>query len=61
MLLKNMKNNHIIFIFDVSNSTLTDLEIDNRINSLYKLPKLKWLDKIIIKRDKTFIKITKKK
>ena len=57
---KHEKQSHN-FIFDVSNSTLTDLEIDDRINSLYKLPKLKWLDKILIKRDKTFIKIIKKK
>lgn len=49
------------FIFDVTNSSLTDLEIDDRINFLYKLPKLKWLDKIIIKRGKKLIKITKKK
>ena len=57
---KHEKQSHN-FIFDVSNSTLTDLEIDDRINSLYKLPKLKWLDKIVIKRDKILIKITKKK
>lgn len=49
------------FIFDVTNSSLTDLEIDDRIKFLYKLPKLKWLDKIIIKRGKKLIKITKKK
>lgn len=48
------------FIFDVSNSTLTDLEIDERINSLYKFPKLKWLDKIIIKRDERLVKIIKR-
>lgn len=57
---KHEKQSHN-FIFDVSNSTLTDLEIDDRINSLYKLPKLKWLDKIVIKRGKILIKITKKK
>ena len=57
---KHEKQSHN-FIFDVSNSTITDLEIKDRINSLYKLPKLKWLDKIIIKRDKEIIKITKKK
>ena len=49
------------FLFDVSNSILTDSDIDNRINSLYKLPKLQWLDKIIIKRGKNLIMITKKK
>ena len=57
---KHEKQSHN-FIFDVSNSTITDLEIEDRINSLYKLPKLKWLDKIIIKRDKEIIKIIKKK
>ena len=49
------------FLFDVSNLILTDSDIDNRINSLYKLPKLQWLDKIIIKRGKNLIMITKKK
>lgn len=49
------------FLFDVSNSILTDSDIDNRINSLYKLPKLQWLNKIIIKRGKNLIMITKKK
>ncbi len=57
---KHEKQSHN-FIFDVSNSILTDSEIDDRINSLYKLPKLKWLDKIIIKRGKNLIRITKKK
>ncbi len=57
---KHEKQSHN-FIFDVSNSCLTDLEVEDRINSLYKLPKMKWLDKIIIKRNKELIKIIKKK
>lgn len=57
---KHEKQSHN-FIFDVSNSILSIDEIDARINLLYKLPKLKWLDKIIIKKGKSLIKIIQKK
>lgn len=57
---KHEKQSHN-FIFDVSNSILSIDEIDVRINLLYKLPKLKWLDKIIIKKGKSLIKIIQKK
>lgn len=57
---KHEKQSHN-FIFDVSNSILSIDEIDARINLLYKLPKMKWLDKIIIKKGKSLIKIIQKK
>lgn len=48
------------FVFDVTKSTLTDIEIMERIRKLYSLKKLKWLDKVIIKRENKVIKIIKR-
>ena len=49
------------FIFDVSKSQLTDEEILLRLNKLYSLKKVSWLEKVIIKRKEKIIKITKRK
>ena len=48
------------FIFDLSTSALTDLEINDRLNKLYKIPRLSWLNKIIIIRNNKVIKIIKR-
>lgn len=48
------------FIFDVTNSKLKDEEILNRLEKLYLIKKVKWLDKIIIKRNNKIVSITKK-
>ncbi len=49
------------FIFDVSKSELTDKEILSRLNKLYSLKKVSWLEKVIIKRNEKIIKIVKRK
>lgn len=48
------------FVFDFSNSSLTDLDILKRINRLYSIKKLYWLNKIILKRDQNIILIIKR-
>lgn len=57
---KVMKSKQKNFVFDVTESTLTDIEIMERIRKLYSLKKLKWLDKVIIKRENKVIKIIKR-
>lgn len=48
------------FIFDITKSSLTDDEVMKRLNKLYSLEKIKWLEKVIIKKEKELIKITKR-
>lgn len=55
---KKQSNN---FIFDISKSSLSDDEIFERLNKLYSIKKVEWLNKIIVKRNDKLIKVTKKK
>ena len=48
------------FIFDISRTTLTDNEIIERLNKLYSIKKVDWLDKIIVKRNEKIVKIIKR-
>lgn len=48
------------FIFDLSKTSLTNFEIIDRINKLYNIKKVNWLDKIILKRNNQLILITKR-
>lgn len=48
------------FIFNIVNSNLTNKELEERLNKLYSLKKVKWLDKVIIKRDENVVLITQK-
>lgn len=49
------------FIFDISKTKLSNNEIIERLNKLYSIKKVDWLNKIIVKREEKIIKITKKK
>lgn len=48
------------FIFDFSNSSLTNLEIVERINKLYRIKRFNWLNKVILKRNENVILIIKR-
>ena len=48
------------FIFDISNNLLSDDEIINQIERMYKSPKRDWVDKVILIRDKNLLKIYKR-
>ena len=49
------------FIFDITKTKLKNEEIIERLEKLYQLKSLYWLDKIIIKRNTMLIKVAKKK
>lgn len=48
------------FIFDISKTKLSNNEIIERLNKLYSIKKVDWLNKIIVKREEKIIKITKR-
>ena len=48
------------FIFDITKSKLNTDEILERLEKLYSLKKINWLDKVIIKRNDEVIIITKR-
>lgn len=48
------------FILDVSKSQLNIIEIKQRISKLYSLPKLMWIEKIIVKKNDTLLLVVKK-
>ena len=48
------------FIFDISKTKLTNNGITERLNKLYSLNKVRWLDKIIIIKENKLIKIVKR-
>lgn len=48
------------FIFDISKTKLTNNEIMERLDKLYSLNKVRWLDVIIIMKENELIKIVKR-
>ena len=48
------------FIFDISKTKLTNNEIMERLDKLYSLNKVRWLDAIIIMKENELIKIVKR-
>ncbi len=48
------------FIFDATNSKLTNVEILQRLDKLYSIKKVNWLEQIIVKRKNEIIIITQK-
>lgn len=48
------------FIFDFSNSKINSVEVYDRINKLFKIKKVKWLNIIIIKNNNGVLFIAKK-
>ena len=48
------------FIFDITKTKLTNDEIIERLNKLYSLNKVSWLEKVIIKKENKLVKVTKR-
>ena len=49
------------FIFDISNSKLNNSELERQLGVIFTSKKMCWIDKIVIKKDESLLKVYKKK
>jgi len=59
--IKNKKLQAQNFILDISNTTLSIVEIKKQIDKIYKDPKRKWINVIILKQDNNLLLVYKRK